>query len=71
MGTPREYFLGENEKAIGVIHDYIRGRESHQDDLDVAQGCLSEMHESGLIVVSRAEWEKASAWLSAVRAAVQ
>jgi hypothetical protein len=68
MGTPREYFLGENDTAIGLIRDNLRTREPHLDDLDMAQSIISQLHDAGLIVVKRDLWERAAALVAAVAA---
>lgn len=68
MGTPREYFLGQNEKAIGLISDNLSTREAHMNDLDMAGSIISQIHNEGLIVVDREEWERAKALVDAVAA---
>lgn len=69
MGTPREYFLGQNEQAIGILKHCIENLQLHLTPLEEAENMISAIHGDGLIVVNRQEWEIASVLLAAVRAA--
>lgn len=69
MGTPREYFLGQNQEAIGILKYCMENLQEHLTPLEEAENMVSAMHSEGLIVVNREEWEIASALIAAVRAA--
>jgi len=68
MGTPQEYMRAENSKAIDIIKEEIETRESHMDDLDIAQVIITAFDGEGLIVVNKEEWQLAMQLLSVVKA---
>jgi hypothetical protein len=71
MGTPREYFHGRNQDAMGIIVDALNSRGPHLDDLDFAGTIISDLYSSGMIVVDQVEYDKAKALADAVRGLVQ
>lgn len=75
MGTPREYGLEENGRAIEIITDNLKNREIgvdgrtfHLTDDEFAKSIITDLDEQGLVTVKRHEWERVSALAWAIRA---
>lgn len=64
MGSPRSFFDGENQDAIGILNDYLKAREPYQEDDDVIDGMFIALANANLVVVKKSEWDDLSSLLN-------